>query len=591
MSARSKSSVRKSRPKTGSASPSDNTPSLPLRSSYAIATEEYVLAVIQKVVPAGQWVRKAAKRHLADLERVSDPDYRYEFDEKKGSHVCEFIECLPHVKGRWASRNEKVKLQPWQCFLVMSIFGWVRKKDGLRRFRSAYLCIPRKNGKSLIAAGIGLYMLLSDNEFGAEVYSGATTERQAWEVFGPARLMLQRSPEFAGELGVEVLAKILTVPFNGSKFQPVVGNPGDGPSPSCAIIDEFHEHDTPILHDTMETGMGAREQPLMLVITTAGYNIAGPCHEKQDEVCKILDGVFENESQFGCIFGIDPEDDWADPKVLIKANPNYDISVDGEFLQSQQRAAMANPIQQTKFKTKHLNEWCSVYAGAFNLQDWRLAADPLLEEDELIGNSCIISVDLASKTDLCSEQKLFWKVIDGKTHYYLFGRYWLPEAAIDEPSQNHAHYKKWVVQNLLTPTEGATVDFKTITAQILADAKRINPREVVYDPYNATQMAQEIAEEKIQTVEFLQTSANFALPIDEISAALKDRRFHHDGNEMTTWCFSNVVARPAKKGLFAPVKLKAHQKIDGAVAAIMAMARAVALEEKPPELQIFSLGS
>lgn len=417
-------------------------------------------------------------------------------------------------------------------------------------------------------------MLTADGEFGAEVYSGATTEKQAHEVWMPAKLMMQRSDKFAAALGVEVSAKVLTVFSNGSKFEPVIGNPGDGSSPSCAIIDEFHEHDTPILYDTMETGMGAREQPLLLAITTAGANIAGPCHEKHMEVQKVLDGVQENDELFGVMFGIDKEDDWASPASLVKANPNYGISVDSDFLLAQQRQALQNPMQQNKFKTKHLNVWTSVMAGVMNMQQWALCEDPMLDEDELIGSDCWTATDLASKSDLCANQRLYRKVFNDKPHYYLFGTYWLPEAAIEEPGPNQAHYRKWVNNGVLIQTDGATVDFEQITDTITETCKRINPIEAIFDPFNAVQMMQALMAQNIEVVEFIQTPANFAVPMDELLTAVKDGRFHHDGNEMTTWCMSNMVARIARKGLAAPVKQKPHQKIDGAIAAIMAMARA-----------------
>lgn len=519
-------------------------------------------------------MRLAAQRHLDDLKKASKRGYKYEFQPEKGALVCEFIENLPHTKGKWAAKKEQITLQPWQCFLVVVGFGWIRKSNGKRRFRTFYWEIPRKNGKSLLAGGIGNYMFTADGEFGAEVYSGATTEKQAWEVFGPARLMMKRSEALAGYMGVEVNAKGMVILSNGSKFEPVVGNPGDGASPSCAIVDEYHEHDTPILYDTMETGMGAREQPLMLVITTAGANIAGPCHEKHDEVRKVLEGTQENEEMFGCIFGIDAEDDWADPKSLIKANPNYGVSVDADFLLAQQRQALQNPLQQNKFKTKHLNVWTSVLAGVMNMQQWALCADPLLDEEELQGSPCWIGTDLASKSDLCSSQRLYRRDSHGKAHYYLFGSYWLPEEAIEEPGPNQAHYRKWVNQGLLTQTDGATVDFELITETIIEDCKRIGPQEAVFDPFNAVPMMQALMKKNIEVVEFIQTAANFAVPLDELLTAVKDGRFHHDGNEMTTWCMSNMVARPTKKGLASPMKQKPHQKIDGAIAATMAVARA-----------------
>lgn len=551
-----------------------------LPADFAGKANWYAESVVNGTVPAGQWVRKAAQRHLDDLKRSKAKDYPYRFEPEKGALVCEFIELLPHTKGKWAAKKESIKLQPWQCFLIVVGFGWVKKKNGKRRFRTFYWEIPRKNGKSLLAGGIGNYMFTADGEFGAEVYSGATTEKQAWEVFGPARLMMSRSPELASHMGVEVMAKGMVVLSNGSKFEPIIGNPGDGASPSCAIVDEFHEHDTPDLYDTMETGMGAREQPLILVITTAGTNIAGPCHEKHEEVCKVLEGVQENDELFGCIFGIDKEDDWADPKSLVKANPNYGVSVDSDFLLAQQRQALQNPMQQNKFKTKHLNVWTSVLAGVMNMQQWALCGDPMLDEEELKGCDCWVATDLASKSDLCSEQRLYRRDSHGKPHYYLFGTYWLPEEAVEEPGPNAAHYAKWVKQGFLIQTDGATVDFEQITERVIEDCKRINPREAIFDPFNAVQMMQALMAKNIETVEFIQTPANFAVPLDELLTAVKDGRFHHDGNPMTTWCMSNMVARPAKKGLVSPIKQKPHQKIDGAVATIMAMARACVDEPK-----------
>lgn len=439
---------------------------------------------------------------------------------------------------------------------------------------------------SLLAGGIGNYMFTSDGEFGAEVYSGATTEAQAWEVFGPARLMMDRTPAFAARLGVEVCAKTMIVPKNGSKFLPIIGNPGDGASPSCAIVDEFHEHDTPALYNTMETGMGSREQPLLLAITTAGTNIAGPCHDLHDDVCKMLDGVLENDDMFGVVFGCDVEDDWASPASLIKANPNYGVSVKEEFLLSQQRQALHSPVKQAIFKTKHLNVWTSVMSGAFNMQLWTLGADRLMSIEEFKGTECWFGVDLASKSDLCALQIIFKKTINGLPHYYWFAYYWLPEAAIEEEGPNKASYVKWREMGLLTQTDGATVDFARITEEVLSLAKILNPVEIVYDPFNATQMAQAFMEKNLEVVEFIQQPQNFAVPMDEVSTALRDGRLHHDGNEMTAWCMSNVVAKPAKKGMFSPVKSKPAQKIDGAIAGIIATSRACLTPEPKAEARV-----
>lgn len=551
---------------------------------YPGIAHKYAVDVISGAVPAGKGVRSAAQRHLDDLARPST--FPYKFSAVNGTAVCLFVELLPHTKGRWAAKKERIVLEPWQCFLLVVGFGWLNKSNDKRRFRRFYWEIPRKNGKSILAAALGLYMFGADGEHGSEIYSGATTEAQAWEVFAPAKAMMEREPMLTDAFGATVAASRIVKFGDGSKFHPVIGKPGDGSSPSCAIIDEFHEHDTPDLYDTMETGMGAREQPLLLVITTAGTNIAGPCHEMHDEVTKILEGTQENDQVFGVIFSVDAEDDWASPASLRKANPNFDVSVDGEFLLAQQRQAMMNPMQQARFRTKHLNVWTSVYAGVMNMQQWKLCGDELLDEDDLAGNDLWIAVDLASKSDLCSEQRLYRKTDKEKPHYYLFGRYWLPEDAIEEEGPNHAAYSKWVKTGHLIQTEGATVDFELITETLIADCKKFDPTETVFDPFNAVQMMQRVMEQKITAVEFVQTPQNFAVPLDELLTAVKDGRFHHDGNPITAWCMSNMVARPSKKGLISPIKQKPHQKIDGAIAAVMAIARAAAAKDKAKKFQM-----
>lgn len=546
---------------------------------------EYARAVVSGEIPNCKWVVLAAQRHLDDLARQDSGAFPYYFDPDEGERVCAFIEYLPHVKGKWAKEAERIALQPWQSFVVVCLFGWLRKSDGLRRFRETYLKIPRKNGKSVLAAGVGLWMLVGEDEHGAEVYSGATTEKQAWEVFRPARLMLNQSPDVIDATGAEVWAKALVVPGDGSRFEPIIGKPGDGASPSCGIVDEYHEHDTPDMVDTLQTGMGARSQPLLFIITTAGYNLAGPCYDKELQARKVLEGVVDNPELFAVMYGIDVGDDWADPGILRKANPNFGVSVDAEFLEAQQRQAVQNAQQQTRFKTKHLNEWCSARSAWMNQTLWTLAADPALTREELIATraECYISVDLASKIDLASEQTLFRRLLAGRWHYYLFGRYWLPEETIEEPGPNQAAYRRWVIEGWLSTTEGATIDYDTIAQTVVEDVKASGAREFIFDPFNATHLSQKVGGEagaSLDVVEFQQKPWNFAVPMDEITSALKDGRFHHDGNPITAWCVSNVVGKVAKKDMFSPTKERPENKIDGAVAAIMAMSRAMVLEQQ-----------
>jgi phage terminase large subunit-like protein len=283
--------------------------------AYVAAAEAYVDDVLSGRRPACKYERLACERHRRDKRRSMLRTWPYRFDVDAAELACCFIEMLPHVKGQWAQRKELLHLEGWECFIVCSLCGWLVKagfpRAGLRRFLEAYLEICRKNGKSVLAAAIGLYLWCMDGEAGAEVYSGATTEKQAWEVFRPARLMVEKSPDLIEELGGRpVRAKQLLVEEDQSRFEPMIGKPGDGASPHVAIIDEFHEHDTSDMVDTMRTGMLARQQPLLFKITTAGTNLAGPCYDQHLDVEKILEGTFENEQLFCIIYSIDlPEGD------------------------------------------------------------------------------------------------------------------------------------------------------------------------------------------------------------------------------------------------------------------------------------------
>lgn len=554
------------------------------KNPHVALANKYARDVIAGKVPAGKYARLACARHLDELEAAKVKGYRHYFDADAAEKACAFIELLPHTKGKWAREAQRLVLSAWQCFIIATLFGWMRSKNGLRKYREMYAEIPRKNGKSQIGAGIGLYMLIADGEYGAEIYSGATTEKQAWEVFGPARQMMQRTPGLMKAAGVEVWAKSLAVPSDGSKFEPVIGKPGDGSSPSCALIDEFHEHDTPDLIDTMQTGMGAREQPLTAIITTAGYNLGGPCFDKHSEAKKVLDGLIENDELFAIIFSIDDGDDWASPASLQKANPNFGVSVDGDFLLAQQRRATMNPIEQNRFKTKHLNVWCSARNAWMNMQQWNLCADPSLTIDEFNGEPCWFVLDLASKNDICAFVQLFKRSINGLDHYYVFGRYYLPEDTIEESRTNQALYRKWVVQGHLIALDGAEIDFDVIREDVKEMSSHYAVEEVAYDPWRATQLAHQLAKDGATVVEFRQTVQNMSPAMKEVQAAVKSGRLHHDGNPALTWMISNVVAKEDAKENIYPRKDRPDQKIDGPVALMMGVGRAMVQEELYPML-------
>jgi len=534
---------------------------------------KYARDVVAGRIPACKWVKAACQRHLDDLKREKDADYPFKFDRLKAEKYCQFAEKMPHVKGDWAKRKELIVFQPWQCFIWCCVYGWLRKKDDLRRFREVYAEIPRKNSKSIQSAIAGHYMFTSDGEIGAEVYSGATSEKQAWEVFGPARQMALQAKGFKDFFDVEINAKTLSILRTNSKFEPIIGKPGDGASPTCAIVDEYHEHQTPDLYDTMLTGMGARFQPLQVVITTAGWNLGSPCYDKRDQVCKMLDGVIQNDELFGIIYTIDTHDDWTDFAVWKKANPNFGISVFEDYLKARLLEATQRASRQNIIRCKHLNQWMSVGTAFFNMKKWADCADPALQLSDFEGERCWIAIDLASKIDIAAKMRLFKREIDGFYHYYIFGSYYLPEAAAE--GSDKAHYQGWAKDGWITLTDGNRIDFEIIEEDLKEDAKTFEVVEVPHDPWGAPQFVTNMQKEGLTMVEVPQTVNYLSEPMKEMDALILDDKIHHNGDPVLTWMISNVVAKLDKKDNVFPYKERNESKIDGAVGSIMAIGRAI----------------
>ncbi len=518
------------------------------------------------------------------MQSAKAKEWPYKFSPEHAERVCAFVEKFKHVKGRWAARHERITLSAWQCFFVVSIFGWIHKKTGLRRFRKVRLYVPRKNGKSIIAALIGLFMLTGDGEAGAEVYSGATTEKQAWEVFGPARQMALESQAFRSKYAIEANAKSLVMALTMAKFEPVIGRPGDGASPHCSITDEYHEHATDEQIATFETGMGAREQPLSLVVSTAGDNLAGPCRDDWLECQRLLQNVLEDERTFAMIFTVDDDDDWTSEAALIKANPNYGVSVDSDFLAAQQRDAINNPRKQGHFKTKHLNMWVQARDAFINMQRWAECQIEGLALSDYEGRECFLGMDLASKIDLTALELLFPEP-DGT--FARFGLYYLPEETVNAPENQH--YRAWHIAGHLNVTPGNQTDYFQVLDDIKALAERFEIREIAYDPHNASMLVTALQDEGLPLVSFGPTVLNFSEPMKQVEALIRDRKMRHDGDPVMTWAMSNVVAKLDRKDNIYPNKERPENKIDPFIALCAAMGRAMVGGPEQKKYQMFVL--
>ena len=550
-----------------------------MKTPFVAIAEQYAKNVLDGKIDVCKWVKLACQRHFDDKIKSGNRDYPYRFDPEKGERICRFASNIVHVKGVWI--RKPITLEPWQCFVLAIPFGWVKKENSLRRFRNWYLEIPRKNAKSTLAAIVGLYMFLKDGEGGAEVYCGATNEKQAWEVYGPVKKMAAWSPGLKDYFGVKVNANDksanIAVLNTGSKFEPVVGKPGDGSSPSCAIIDEYHEHASEDQLDTMQTGMGARQQPILMVITTGGSNQAGPCYALRQNLCRVLDGMVIDEQFFGVIWTIDEGDDWADFSVWQKANPNYGVSIFEDYLKQQHNEALNNARRQNMLLCKHLNLWVNARTAWLNSEDWRKCGDKSLTIDKVKHLRYIEGLDLASSIDIAARVKIFFENVEGKRHYYVFGHYYLPEDAVFQPG--NTHYQGWKKEGYLTVTDGSETDFGIIEDGIAEDAKKYQTDELAYDRYQAVSTSQRLRERGLNCVEFPQQVATMSPAMKEVEAAVKGGRLHHDGNPVLSWMMGNVVASTDAKDNIYPRKERPENKIDGAVALIMAVGRAMLHED------------
>jgi phage terminase large subunit-like protein len=540
--------------------------------TYTARADRYASDVIAGRIPACKHVKRACERHVRDLQR-SAGRWPYRYDAKKAEHVCAFMERLPHTKGKWARINRLdpsanlLRLEPWQVFILCSIFGWVDKTTGKRRFRRASIYVPRKNGKSLFGAGIGLYMFAFDDEPGAEVYSGATSQKQAWEVFKPARQIAVKTPDLVDFAGITVNAASLIIEGDGSKFEPVIGAPGDGASPHCAIVDEYHEHPTSVLYDTMRTGMGAREQPLLLIISTAGDMLQGPCRDDWSECEKLLAGAHDDDSLFAIIFTVDDEAEWGTEAGLAKANPNWGVSVIPHIILADLEEAKRDPKKQSSFKTKHCNLWVSAKDAFFNVELWTKLARPVRMED-FKGCRCVISADAALKHDIFPVVLAFQR----DDTVALFTRNYIPRETANLPQKQH--YRKWESEGRMIVHDGAIVDYREILEDVWKLYTEYGAEEFVYDPAKLQLFANDMTNKGAVIVDAY-SGNGVKMPewLNEFDGAYRAGRIIHDGDPVLTWAISNAVAKPAKRGMFFLTKDGNEKKIDPAIAALMAYGR------------------
>ena len=539
----------------------------------------YATAVVEGDVVACRWVRLAAARHLRDLDE--GPRRGLRWLPGAASEQLAFFAGLRHSKGEWA--GSAFALEPWEAFILGSLFGW-RRADGRRRFKTAYIEVPRKNGKSTLAAGLGLQLAFFDAEPGAEVYAAATKRAQALIVFSEAKRMTLRTPELRRRIAVQVGNLHMTA--SDSKFEPLGADADnlDGLNIHAAIVDELHAHKTRTLWDVLATGTGARRQPVLFAITTAGTSRAGVCYDQHRYVEQILEGAVTDDATFGIIYTIDEGDDWRSPASWAKANPNLGVSVKTEILAELAAQAEVMPSARAAFQTKRLNVWVNAAEGWLDAGQWVAAAVPEYRPGP--DDECFLGLDLGTRRDVTAKVELTRRRIEEGWHYHARTRFWYPQGRVRGPdTPATANYAGWAESGALVLTPGNATDFPIIEEELRRDLAALpHPLSIAFDPWQSHEIMTKLHSEGAPVVEVAQNMRNLSAPMKELEALLATGRFTHDGNPVMTWMVSNVGIRRDSADNILPIKTAEALKIDGVVALIMALARALVQAPSPPSV-------
>lgn len=555
------------------------------------AVTQYATDIVKGKIIANKWTRLACQRHLMDLKTGKKRGLY--FDEAAADHIIDFFpEFLSFYEGAFS--DQPFYLTPNQKFIVGSIFGWKRKADGFRRYRTSFVIQGKGNGKTPLAAGVGLYCLVFDGEEGSECYTAATTKEQAGICFRDAKTFAEKSSSLREILRIDKynIAYLATNSFFRSISSEHRGL--DGKRPHVCLIDEIHEHPNDLVVRKMSAGTKTRRQALIFEISNSGYDRQSICFQHHEYSEKILEGIIQDDTWFCLMTGLDickkceaegktvPQDncpdcdDWRDEAVWQKANPN--IAFLGEpfkdYLRKQVTEAKAMPSQENIVKRLNFCIWTSGETKWITAEKWNACKDETLKIEDFIGVPCYIGLDLASKIDICALILLF--AVDNG--FAVFGKYYLPEDTVRE--SKNIQYSKWVKDGLLTQTPGARTDFKFIEDDLKEINKNHPIMQLAFDPREAGYLVNNIMEWIAEgtCIEINQGPALMSEPMKELEARIYGNEIWHNGDPILAWMISNVVLKESRGGptkYYYPTKTNNENKIDGAVALVMAIGRAM----------------
>jgi phage terminase large subunit-like protein len=517
----------------------------------------------------GRLIRLGAQRFLADLKRAKAKGAPFKFDAWHANDACRFIECLPHVEGKWETPD--IVLHPSHVFFVVQLFGF-RKSDGTRRFSSALFAVARKNAKSTLAAAILLYCECCEPEEGAQVISAATTGSQARIIFNVAKRMVEKTSELREAFGLEAFANSIARMETGASFKPINAKAStqDGLNPSHIGLDEIHAHKTADLLNVLTSAAGARGNPLFLYTTTEGYTNPGPWGEIRQFAKQLLEGVFgETADHFLAVFfAVDDADNDFDEAAWLKANPLADTNPHLiAAIRKEAVEAKAMPSKLAEFQIKRLNRPASAANGFILLPRWK-ACDGAVDLDALKDVPCWGGLDLASTRDMTAF-RMVWRIGD---QILTWGRRWVPTSAVAQRTERGTvPYAGWVAAGLLEQTEGDVTDYTVIEAAVLEACERFNMQSIGFDRWNAAEVSSRLLAADVPLIEFVQGPRSYHPAMQALERAYIGGQLAHGGDPVLTWCASNLVARKDANLNMAPDKKRSADKIDDMAALLMAI--------------------
>ena len=496
------------------------------------------------------------------------------FDEAKAQRAVEFIRCLKHTKGRW--RGQAFDLLPWQETIIRDVFGTV-KEDGFRQYNTAYVEIPKKNGKSELAAGVALYMTCGDNEWGAEVYGCASDRQQASIVFDVAVDMVEQCPALKRRIKPVMSVKRLVYKPTNSFYQVLSAEAytKHGLNVHAVIFDELHSQPNRELFDVMTKGSGdARTQPLFFLITTAGTDRHSVCFEQHQKAEDILCGRKVDPTFYPVIYGAADDADWTSEEVWYRANPSLGHTIDIGKVRNACLSARDNPTEENIFRQLRLNQWVKQSTRWMQMEKWDACAFPV-DEEELLGRECYGGLDLSSSIDITAFVLVF-PPRDDTERYVFLPFFWIPEEnMVRRVRRDHVPYDVWERQGFLETTEGDVIHYGFIERFIEELGKRFHIKEIAFDRWGAVQMVQNLEGLGFTVVPFGQGFKDMSPPTKRLMELVLERNVAHGGHPVLRWMMDNIFVRTDPAGNIKPDKEKSTEKIDGAVAAVMALDRAV----------------